>query len=217
MGRLTDFGNKSYGAVRIGDWANLLDGEKIIIARTGEGAFSKEFTWDDDAAVGAGEILVDMGADAEEAIDNLKTAINAQLPALLLCYVDPVDPAVLRIEGVAEGDAGNLDFTTDMSDPQNIIAAIDDALAGGAKAFNIGRAGAEYVVTALDVLAQNVMIPTPFQAPVSPRVFVRTSADVPKYITDKVKTNGTRLQIEKNGATNLAEGDKVDWDVASAT
>jgi hypothetical protein len=217
MGRVTDAGNKSYGAVRIGDWANLNDGEKITISRTGEGALEKVFEFDDDAAVADGSILVDLGADAEEAIENLKDAINAQLPSLLFAYVDPVDVNTCRIEGLEAGDAGNLDFTHDMTDPQNIIAAIDDALAGGAKAFNLGRAAGEYIVTALDVLAENVMIPLPFQAPVSPRVFVRSSADVPKYISDKVKITSTRLQIEKNGATNLAEGDKVDWEVYSAT
>lgn len=220
MGRVTDAGNKSMGAVRIGNWAGLADGEKITISRTGEGAFSKAFAFDNNAAGDPGDVLVDMGADAEEAIENLRAAIVAHLTGSggtvdLEAYVDPVDPAVLRIEGAAAGPQGNLDFESTMGDPDNIIDAQDDKLYGGDRDYNLSRIAGSYVVKALDIEAENVMIPTPFEAPVQPKVSVRTSADVPKYITDKVKINGTRLQIEKNGATNLALGDVIDFEVMS--
>lgn len=217
MGRVRDAGNKSFGAVRIGNFAGLVDGETITLARTGEGAFSKVFEWDDDASASPGNISVDPGADAEEAIENLQEAIEAQLgDSLLTCYVDPVDPATLRIEGKVEGDAGNLDFETDMTDPANIIAAVDDKLHGGSKDENRSRASLEYTVTALDVAAQNIMIPTPMQAPKLGAWRAASSTGVPKYITDIVKPNGTRIQIQKNGATNLALGDKVYLEIWSA-
>lgn len=213
MGRVRDAGNKSYGAVRIGDHANLLDGETITIGDPLNGG--KVFEWDDDAAVTSGNILVDIGANAAAAIDNLKAAINAQLAGKVVAYDDPVETETLRLEAANEGALGNLAFETTMLDSDNIIAAVDDALAGGANDLNMARAPLTYTVTALDVLAENLMIPTPFLAPVLGAWRACSSTDVPKYITDIVKVVGTRIQISKNGATNLAEGDKVYLDVAS--
>ena len=45
----------SEGAIRIADYANILDGEKIVIG-------NKTYEWDDDASVGAGNVLVTIGA-----------------------------------------------------------------------------------------------------------------------------------------------------------
>jgi hypothetical protein len=219
MGHLADSGNKSYAAVRIGDNANLLDGEALTFTRTGTGAFTKVLEWDDDAAGTAGAILVDIGADEAGSIENLRDAINdaPTLKDYVVAYVDPVDTSLLRIEGKEPGSAGNLGIESTMLDAQNVIAEIDDAFAGGGADASRSRAADEYIVTALDVDAQNVMIPTPFQSPKLGRVMVLTSADVPKYVTDKIKINGTRLQVQKNGATNLAETDRIFWEVWSGS
>lgn len=209
MGRVRDAGNKSYGSVRIADFANLLDGQIITIGE-------KIFEWDDDAAVDPGNILVEIGVDDAECITNLIDQINAEYPTTLLAYVDPVDPKTLRIEAKEPGGLGNLVFTTDMADGDNIIAAVGGELAAGAGDENRARASGTYVVTALDVLAENLMIPTPFSAPFLGNLRVVSSADVPKYITDKPTISSTRIKISKNGATNLATGDKVTWEVYSA-
>lgn len=215
MGRLRDSGNKSFGAVRIGDHANLLDEETITIGDPENGG--KTFEWDDDAAVTEGNVLVDIGADAEEAIDNLKAAINEHLAGKILAYDDPVETETLRLEGAEAGALGNLAFETDMADSGNIIAATSDLLTGGTNDENRARTGLTYIVTALDVAAENAMIPTPFASPVLGAWRVATvTTDVPKYITDIVKVVGTRVQISKNGATNLAAGDKVYVEVFSA-
>jgi hypothetical protein len=215
MGRVRDAGNKSYGAVRIGSHGDLLDGETITIGDPLNGG--KVFEWDDDAAVTDGNILVDIGANAEAAIDNLKAAINAQLGALVVAYDDPVEVETLRIEGANPGNLGNLAFETDMAHASNIIAASgDDTLSGGSNDANRARASLEYTVTALDVAAENVMIPTPFEAPVLGAVHVRDGDGVTQYISDEITVAGTRVQIAKAGATNLAEGDKVYVEVFSA-
>ena len=214
MGRVRDLGNKSTGAVQITDHANLLDGETITIGDPENGGFVFEF--DDDAAVEAGAILVDTGADEDEAIENLVAAINANLGSILLAYVDPEDTMTCRIEGASEGALGNLAFETDFSDAGNTIAASgDDTLSGGSNDENRSRASGIYEVTALDVLAENVMIPTPFAAPVIGRVMVLDAAGVMQYITDEITISTTRLKITKAGGTNLAAGDLVHWEVWS--
>jgi hypothetical protein len=215
MGRVRDAGNKSYGAVRIGSHGDLADGETITIGDPLNGG--KVFEWDDDDAVTDGNILVDIGANAEAAIDNLKAAINAQLGALVEAFDDPVETETLRIKGANPGDLGNLAFETDMAHASNIIAAVDDKLAGGSNDANRSVARGTYVVKALDVAAEVAVIPTPFEAPVLGSLRVVTSADVPKYITDKptISADGD-LVLTKNGATNLAEGDKVYFEVHSA-
>lgn len=209
MGRVRDAGNKSYGSVRIADFASLIDGEIITIGE-------KIFEWDDNAAVDPGNFPVTIGATDAECITNLMDQINAEYPSTLVAYVDPVDTKTLRIEAMEAGGLGNLVFTTDMADADNIIAAVAGELAAGASDENRARASGTYIVTALDVLAENLMIPTPFSAPVLGNLRVVTSADVPKYISDKPTISSTRIKISKNGATNLAADDKVTWEAYSA-
>jgi hypothetical protein len=215
MGRVRDAGNKSFGSVLISDFAALLDEEIITIGDPLNGG--KVFEWDDDAAVAVvGAVAVEIGANDAECIENLRDAINAEMPSKLLAYVDPVNTDVLRIEAVNEGDLGNLDFTTDMGDAGNIIAATADKLAGGSNDGNRSRASDTYVVTAVDVAAGNIMIPTPFAAPTLGCIRVVTSADVPKYFTAKPTISAGRVKITEQGATALVAGDKIYWEVFSA-
>jgi len=214
MGRVRDAGGKAYGAVIVSDFANLVDGETITIGDPDNGG--KIFEWDDDAAVTDGNILVTIGASDAACITNLRDAINTELGAFLVAYVDPANTDVLRIEAADPGAAGNLAFETDMVDAGNYIAAVDDALAGGSNDGNRARASDTYVVTALDEDATNIMIPTPFAAPILGTLRVVTSADVPKYHSWKPSISGTRIKLLKNGATDLVEGDKVYWEVWSA-
>jgi len=214
MGRVRDAGNKSYGAVRISDFANLLDEETITIGDPDNGG--KVFEWDDDDALAnADAVAVEIGANDAECITNLRDAINDNMGALLVAYVDPVDTKVLRIEGADAGALGNLAFETDMSDGGNVIAAVSDLLEGGSNDENRARAGDEYTVTAIDALAENIMIPTPFSAPVLGNLRVVSSSDVPKYYTWKPTISGSRIKISKNGATDLVEGDKITWEAFS--
>lgn len=214
MGRVRDAGNKSYGDVRIGSHGDLADEELITI---GDPLVDgKVFEWDDDVAVTAGRVLVDIGANAAAAVVNLRDAINAQFPGRLVAYVDPVETETLHIEGADAGAIGNLAFSTTMAHASNIIAAVGGALAAGDNDGNRARAAGTKVVSALDVAAENIMIPTPFAAPILGAWRACTSTGVPKYITDIVKITGTRVQIQKNGATNLAATDKVYLEVWSA-
>jgi len=209
MGRVRDAGNKSYGSVRIAAFASLIDGEIITIG-------DKDFEWDNNAAVTSGNILVTIGASDAISIANLRDAINTAYPSTLVAYVDPVDTKVLRIEGFDAGALGALAFTTDMAHASNIIAAVAGILAGSSNDENRARAGGVYTVTALDVLAANIMIPTPFSAPVLGSLRVVTSADVPKYFTAKPTISGTRIKIAEQGATALVAGDKITWEAWSA-
>jgi len=214
MGRVRDAGSKSYAAVQITDFANLLDEETITIGDPDNGG--KVFEWDNDAAVTDGNIAVTIGGSDAVCITNLRDAINAQMPSQVVAYVDPVNTKTLRLEAANEGALGNLDITHTMLDAGNTVAAVADKFAGGDNDGNRARASGTYVVTAQDVTATNVMIPTPFAAPVLGALRVVSSADVPKYFTSKPTISGTRIKITDNGATVLAAGDKVYWEVWSA-
>lgn len=209
MGRIRFFGNKSKGSVRIADFASLLDTEVIVIG-------NKTFEWDDNAAVTAGNVLVTIGASDAISITNLRDAINANKPTPPVdAVVDPKDTKVLRIEATNRGAAGNMAFTTDMADADNIIAAVADKLDGGENGGQQTLHRDVYTVTALDVLADNIMIPTGI--PNTPRFrqveFLSAAGLQRNTVTALVTLVGKDLRIDFAGAVDLVAGDLVVWQV----
>lgn len=206
MGRWKFFGGKAVGAVRIGDFANLLDGEQIILG-------DKVFEFDDDASVDAGAVPVEIETDAPTTIANLIAAINANKPSKpCTAVVDPKDTAVARIYSDNRGVAGEIAFEADFSDAGNIIAAVDDKLQYGENGGNELLHKGKYVVTALDVLADNLMIETGLpSAPEDIMVQVRTAAGVLKAVTVEWTVSGTKIRGNFAGATDPVEGDVVSW------
>lgn len=207
MSRWKFFGLKSVGAIRVGDFANLLDGEVIVIG-------DKTYEWDNNAAVTAGHVLVTIGASDAACIVNLMAAINANKPSIpVSAVVDPKDAKTARIYADNRGAAGNIDFTTDMADAGNVIAAVDDLLANGENGGNQIRHRGVYVVTAIDILADNLMIETGL--PNSIDWFsaeVRTTAGVPKAHTMELTASGTKIRGNFAGATDPVEGDVITWE-----
>ncbi len=210
MGEMVFPGSKAHGAWRCGDHANLADGDLIVIG-------NKTYEIDNNAAVGAGHVPVTKGGSAAADATALAAAINGTPPtpgtlsAPVVAYVDPIDTAVVRIEAVNAGLAGNMTFTTTMGDSDNIIDAVGGLMVGGAAASLRHEASDRYLVTALDVLAGCIMIPTPLTAPKLLSLECYSATGLKKAITSLVTISTTRIKIDTDGATNPAEGDYIAW------
>ncbi len=203
MGRVRFYGGKAVGSVRIGDFANLLDGETITIG-------GKVFEWDNNASVGAGNVAVTIGASNAACATNLRDAINANPPATpVTASIDPVDTATVRIIANSRGSAGNLALATTMADGDNVLsgAAMIGGENGGTQRLHRG----EYAVTALDAAAGSVVIPTGHTTARFAQVEVRSAAGVLKSITDKVTVSAGNIVIDVDGATNIAATDVITW------
>jgi hypothetical protein len=203
MGRVRFFGGKGVGAVRIGNHAGLADAETVVIG-------TKTYEWDNNASVVSGNVAVAIGTNAAADAVNLRDAINANPPTPpVTASIDPVDTATVRIIANSRGVAGNHALAKTMLHADNIIsgAVMVGGENGGTQTIHRG----EYDVTALDVAAGNVVIPTGLTSPRFPQVDVLTSTGAAKYITDKVTASGGNILIDADGATSLAAGDKVCW------
>jgi uncharacterized protein involved in outer membrane biogenesis len=195
---------KAVGAVRIGDHANLADGETIVIG-------DKTYEWDDNATVTPGNVGVTIGADAAGDIVNLKAAINANKPSVPVSgEIDPKDTAVLRLTADAQGSAGNLAMSKTMADADNIISGA--AMTGGENAGTQTVARGKYEVTALDILADNIVIDTALATPRFFQVDVRDTNGVEKAVTCKTSLSGSLLILDFDGATDPVATDEVFWD-----
>jgi hypothetical protein len=206
MGRWKFFGGKAVGAVSILDYANLVDGEVIVLG-------DKTYEWDNDNDVVAGNIKVTIGANNAACITNLIAAINANKPSKpCTAVVDPKTNTVARIFADNRGEAGEIAFTTDMSDSENTIAAVNNKLAYGENGGNELLHKGRYVVTAIDVLADNMMIETGLpSAPEDFLVQVRSAAGVLKAVTVEWTASGTKIRGNFAGATDPVAGDVVSW------
>jgi len=206
MGTIEYRGSKGYGAVRIGDFANLADGEIITIG-------NKVYEWDNNAAVTAGRKLVTIGGSDAACATNLAAAINAEPPTLypVVAYVDPVDTKTVRIETTKQADAGLMTFTTTMADGDNIIAAVANKLAGAeSQRLQVLDEG-EYVVTALDLLATNIMIPTSHSTPRKVTFLCYDTNGMQRVLSWRGSVSNGRIKISTNGATPPIAGDRILW------
>lgn len=201
-------GGIAQGAVRIGDHANLSDGEVIVIG-------NRTFEWDNNAAVTAGNITVTIGADAAGDISNLVDAINANPPQdgnslqLVEAYIDTVDTAVARLKGTRQSAECNVALTTDMADADNVVS--DATLLDGENDTVQEIASGRRTVTALDVSGGAVVIELPFADPSMVQVQAKSATGLIKAITDLVTVVDDAIVIDADGATNLAATDTVDW------
>lgn len=208
MSRYKFFGAKAVGSIQIKDNANLADAEVIVLG-------DKTYEWNDtEGDVVEGRVWLDrtVGTDALAAAE-LITKINANPPTKsVTAVIDPKDNTTVRLYADARGAAGDIAFTTTMGDSNNIIAAVSNKLADGENGGNELLHRGEYTVTALDVLADNVMLET--SLPNGPSFFMvqcRTSAGLIKAITALFTVSGTKIRCDFAGATDPAAGDTITW------
>ncbi len=211
MGRTRFFGSLAQASIRIGNFAGLLDAETISIGNLAPSQGGKTYEWDNNVSVLPGNILVTIGASGALSAIALRDAINANKPAPgVTAFIDPKDSLVVRIEADARGALGNMALVETMVDAANTVSGA--TLLGGENALNQVLARGEYIVTAEDVLAGNVMIGSglPSTARFS-QVDVLTSTGVVKFWDGTSSISGTRLRLDGTGAVNFVAGDKVSW------
>lgn len=204
MGRVRFFGTKAQGAIRIADYANILDGEAVVIG-------NKTYEWDDDDAVDGSNVKVTIGGSDAACVDALRIAINANKPTVAVTAVeDAKDNTTLRIVADEIGAAGNiaLSETTVDADAVTVSGA---TLVGGENGGSQRESRGTYTVTAIDVSADNIDIETGLESPRFPQVECRTSAGVPKAATYEVTMDGSHIRLNFAGATDPAAGDKIFW------
>lgn len=211
MGRVKFLGGRSIGAIRIA--LNPADGEHVTIGPVPAvgGVTGKRYEFDNNAAVTAGNIPVTIGGSAAASAIALRNAINANKPTPVgvTATLDPIDPLTIRLQADAPGAAGNLALAETMAGAGNEVSGA--VMTGGENGGNQTLHRGEYVVTAIDVAAGNILIHTGLQGPRFLQIDVIDTADKPKYITSITKFDGPNIQIDFDGATNPAAGDKVSW------
>lgn len=211
MGQVRFLGRRGAGSIRIGDISKVVDGKTQTIG-------NKIYEYDNDASVGAGHILVDIKGSEALQIAELVAKVNANkaTPTGATAAVDPVDNKTMRLTADKPGADGNLALANSVGDASYTMsgAAMTQGAYGGKQYVEHGT----YVVTDLDVLATNVMIPLEVTNPVDHKVEYRKSTGEEHLsITDKatIATVGSQkfLKIVQAGATHLAAGDEVRYEI----
>lgn len=204
MGRTRFLGQKAQGAIRVGDFANLVDGELIVIG-------DMRYEWDDNASVSGTSVTVTIGASDAASIVNLMAAINANPPSVPVeAVVDPKDAKTARLYANGRGAAGNLVFTTTMTDGDNVISGAGLLQYGENGGNQIIHRGS-YVVTAIDVSSANIMIETGLATPRFFQVDALSSTGLQKSLTTLWTITGSRLRGDFDGATDPVAGDVINW------
>lgn len=205
MGRVRFWGVKAQGSIRIADFANILDGETIVIG-------NKTYEWDDDASVTPGRVAVTIGASDAACITNLIAAINANKPTPpVTAAVDSKDANTCRLTCDKVGTSGNMALTESTVDADAVVVS-GATLVGGENGGSQRDARGQYTVTDIDVSADQLVIETGLQSPRFVEVQLRTSAGVPKAHTAEVTVSGSKIVLNFAGATDPAAGDVATWE-----
>jgi hypothetical protein len=207
MGQIRYLGRKATGAILIGDVTKLSNGLLQVIG-------DKTFEYRSSGSPTAGNIAVAIGVDEATTVTTLIALINANKPTqACTASVDPVDNKVIRLAADAPGAQGNIALTNTVGDASYVNSAA--TLLGGDYGGKQFVEQGQYVVTALDVTAQNVMIPLEVASPRNLQVEVYSSTGAKKAITDLCTISGSFLKIAKTGGTNLAATDVVHYQVTN--
>lgn len=201
-GRLKFKGAKACGAIHLS--GQPADEEIVTIG-------DKVFEFDDDAAITAGRVSVTIGGSAALTAAALLAAINANKPTIpVTASADPVDASGSCIRLVADrvGANGNMVLTEAASN----LTVSGATLLGGENAAIQTPARGAYTLTAIDILADNVMIETGLTSPRFAKVVCRTSAGLRKEITALVTVSGTKIQVAFAGATDPISTDVLTWE-----
>lgn len=203
MGRVRFFGIKSNGAIHLANNV-LVDGETVTIG-------DRVYEWDDNASVTAPNILVTIGGSAAASAANLIAAINANKPTVpITATVDPVSTVTIRLAGDAQGAAGNLALAETVVDAGLTLsgALMTDGENAGSQTVHRG----EYIITAIDVLAANAVIPTGLTTPRHVEADLRdTNGVFREDITGQLTVVSGEIHHGFEGVTDLVAGDRIIW------
>jgi len=207
MGELVFPGNKSYGSIRIGAYASLVNGDTITIG-------NKVYEFRTSGSAAAGHVQVNVGGSGAATAIALQAAIAANQPSVPIdSYVDAVDALVVRLEAHDAGTAGNIAFSASMTGGTNIIDQTSGFLLGGENGKLTHLDSGRYTVQPLDVTAACIMIPTKLAAPKILSIQVFDATGVLKVCTGTFVPSSNRLKYVPAGGTNPAATDVICWSV----
>lgn len=209
MGRVRFFGGRSQGAIRLA--LNPADTETVTIGPPASGS-EKVYEFDNNATVTPGNITVTIGASAALSAIALRDAINANAPVPpVVAFIDPKDTLVVRLAGSFRGASGNHPLAETMAGGGNEVsgAAMTGGENGGSQIVHRG----EYVVTAMDVAADQIVIET--GVPVTARfveIEIRDATGLVKAHTALVTViNNNRISLNFAGLVDPAATDVITW------
>lgn len=202
MGKQRFLGNRAAGFAYFGG-TTFVDGEVCVVG-------NKTYEFDDDAAVEAGNVLVDISSGTAAGIAAaFLAAVNANKPTPgVTAVIDPKSNVMVHLVADARGTAGNMAVTEDVADAASLVVG---ALIGGESGGTQTEARGSYTVTASDVLADNIMIHTGLTSPRYVDLSVRTTAGVPKQHTAEITVSGAYIRFNFAGATDPVAGDVIFW------
>ncbi len=218
MGRIIFQGNKGHGAVLIGNYGGLADGDFITLG-------DQEYEFNDtEGDIVDGRVWVDrLAGTAADVIAALVAAIIANPPtsaeagsAACTAYIDHKATQVARIEAAGRGRNGAVTFLATFADAGNKIDAVDDKLQGAEVGSEQKMQRGVYVVSAIDVVADNVEFPIGLDSPSQADFDVYTSAGVKKYATTEwtlLEDGDGKARVRGNfaGAIDPAQDDEIRW------
>jgi len=203
MGKQRFLGLKAQGYVHFGG-DTFVDGETIVVG-------NKTYELNDtEGDVVPGNVWVDRSTSTAVAIAPLfLAAVNANKPTPgVTAVVDPKSAVTIRLYADARGAAGNMDVSDTVADaPSCVVGDLISGEAGGTQT----EARGEYVVTAVDILADNIIIETGLTSPRFTQIEIRTTAGVIKAATVEKTITGSKIRLNLAGATDPVAGDVIEW------
>lgn len=212
MGRQRYFGNRAHGVIIIEETiavADVVDGELITIG-------NKVFEFDSDSSVTGSNVAVDIsGTPTAQAVRaTLIAAINANKPSIpvtaVVGHTEPANTGVIIVEADAEGDAGNLVFTTTMA-TGTPASAIDGTglLQGGENGASQKEWRHTRTVEAEDVTAAGMQFDTGLSSPRFAEAHVRTAAGATIAWDGLLTIDGREVRMDNSGAVDFAAGNVI--------
>lgn len=204
MGRVRFLGAVAQGSFHLAN-NTIVDGETFSIG-------GKTYEFDDDASVSGTNVLVTIGGTAALTAAEMITKINANKPTPgVTASIDPVSNVCVRLKADSRGAAGNLALAEAVSDAG--FTKSGATLVGGENGGTQTEARGEYVVTAIDVLAANVVIETGLATPRFIKLYTR-KADGTFFETSTgvITISGSQIRHDFAGATDLEAGDTLSWE-----
>lgn len=211
MGRQRYFGNRAHGVIFISEAAtvaDVADGEIITI-----GNKVYEFDVAGDGVAGSNVLVDATGTPTAAALRaTLLAAINANKPTIpvtaVVGFAEPALTGCIIVEADAEGDAGNMVFTTTMVTG---TSAIDGSglLQGGENGASQKEWRHNRIVEAEDVLVAGLQFDTGLTSPRFATAVVRDAGGMVIAWDGDLTIVGREIRMDNGGSVDWATGYSV--------
>lgn len=204
MGKQRFLGLKARGYVYFGG-TTFVDDETIVV---GDKTYEAQTA---EVDVTAGNVWLDISVLTASVIAaNFLAAVNANKPTPgVTAVLDTKSNVMVVLVADARGAAGNMTVSDTVSDAASCVVG---SLIGGEAGGTQTEARGSHVVTAADVLADNIKIPSSLTSPRFFSITTRSAAGLEKAVTALVTVVGAYLDYNFAGATDPVAGDVITWE-----